>query len=65
MNGHPDTTGIPNMDYFLTSNVEPKSVQVTSLNIISLVLVVGVLPMYVISFTYTYLHYLCTTCMYV
>ena len=28
MYGHPDTTGIPNMDYFVTSNVEPESAQV-------------------------------------
>ena len=36
MNGHPDTTG---MDFFLTSKVEPKSVKVTSLHIISVILV--------------------------
>ena len=30
MYGHPDTTGIPNMDYFVTSKVEPESAQVTN-----------------------------------
>ena len=34
MYGHPDTTGIPNMDYFVTSTVEPESAQVTKLNLI-------------------------------
>ena len=38
MYGHPDTTGIPNMDYFVTSKVEPESAQVTYIDQYSYVL---------------------------
>ena len=58
MYGHPYTTGIPNMDYFVTSNVEPEAAQVTCNDIIYICSMYTVCCLFTLYHVYIYLYLL-------